>query len=153
MRRQAVTRPTPPSQTDSTEAPVGEPTGAPSSSSSSVFDAAQRDFSRGNYQLAIAGYEEFLQLDPDSDRADEAQYWIGESYYSLGDMDRAIEELLKVRDLYHEGNAVPKATLKLGYAFLRKGDTATARRYFETVVSEYPNSDEAKLAQDKLSGL
>jgi tol-pal system protein YbgF len=120
------------------------------STPAALLDAAQRDFARGNYQLAVSGYEEYLETAPESDMADDAQYWIGESYYSLEDFDRAIQEFLKVRDIYPEGNMVAAATLKIGYAFLRKGDCATARRYFETVINEYPDSNEAALARDKL---
>jgi tol-pal system protein YbgF len=118
-----------------------------------LYDAAYRDFTRGNYQLAIAGFGDFLRYYPDSDLADNAQYWIGESRFALGELDAAVQDFLKVRDLYPDGNKVAGATLKIGYAFLRKGDSATARRYFETVIREYPDSDEAKFAQDKLATL
>ena len=129
--------------------------GSPSTGDSprNLFDAAQRDFNRGNYQLAIAGFDDFLKLAPESQLADNAQYWKGECYYSLGDMDRAIQELLKVRDIYPKGDAVAEATLKVGYAFLRNEDPATAKRYFETVTREFPSSEEATLAQEKLDSL
>ena len=117
------------------------------------FDAAKRDFSRGNYQLAVAGFNEALAADPRGELADDAQYWKGESYYSLGDVDRAIQELLRVRDVYPDGNMVAAATFKLGLAFMRKEDPATARRWLETVVREYPGTSEASLAQDKLKSL
>ncbi len=65
-------------------------------------------------------------------------------------MDRAIQEFLKVRDVYPDGDKVASATLKIGYAFLRKEDPATAGRYFETVVREFPGTSEATLAKDKL---
>jgi tol-pal system protein YbgF len=154
MQRRSAERPPPSSLADTLGAPAGEPApGAGPSSSASVYEAARKDFSRGNYQLAVAGFEEYLKVAPESVQADDAQYWIGESYYSLGEMDRAVEELLKVRDLYPDGDMVAKATLKLAYAFLRKEDTATARRYFETVISEFPDSEEADLARDKLDSL
>ncbi len=125
----------------------------PPASATELYDAAYRDWSRGNYQLAVAGFEDLLKYYPQSDRADNAQFYIGESYFALGDLDRAIQEYLKVRDLYPDGNKRPAATLKLGYAFLRKGDSATARKYFETVMREYPDSPEARLAKDKLDSL
>ena len=131
----------------------GTPGGAVEGAEGSLYAAAQRDFYRGNYQLAMAGFNDFLAQFPKSDRADNAQYWIGESYYSLSDMDQAIQEFLKVRDLFPEGNKVAAATLKIGYAFLRKEDSATARRYFETVCREFPGTDECSLAGEKLEGL
>lgn len=117
------------------------------------FDAAKRDFSRGNYTIAIAGFDEVLALDARGALADDSQYWKGEAYYSLGQVDTAIQELLRVRDVYPESNLVCAATYKVGLAFLRKKDEATAKRYFETVVRECPNSAEASGAKDKLKGL
>jgi tol-pal system protein YbgF len=118
-----------------------------------LYDAAYRDVTRGNYQLAITGMQDFLRNYSDHDLADNAQYWIGECHYGLGDLDQAVLEFLKVRDLYPQGDKVAAATLKAAYAFLRKGDGATARRYFDAVVREYPNSNEADLARDKLKSL
>lgn len=117
------------------------------------YDAAKRDFSRGNYSMAIVGFDAVLSQDPKGALADDAQYWKGEAYYSLGQIDRATQELLKVRDLYADSKMVCAATYKVGLAFLRKEDEPTAKRYFETVVRECPNSPEAEGAQDKLKGL
>jgi tol-pal system protein YbgF len=122
-------------------------------SPAATLEAARRDFARGNYQLAVSGFEEYLRLAPESDEADEAQYELANSYYSLGDMDQAIPQFIKVRDLYDGSDSVPAATLKLGYCFLRTGDEATARRYFQMVLTEFPDSEEAPLARDKLATL
>lgn len=131
----------------------GDATAAAALPEGELYDAAQQDYYRGNYQLALAGFEEYLRNYPDTDLADNAQYWIAECYYGLGDLDRSVQEYLKVRDLYPESNKLSAATLKIGYAFLRKGDKATARRYFETVLREFPDTQEAELARDKLAGL
>ncbi len=144
----------PPASADSLGgAGASTPETRPAGGENEVYDAAYRDYSRGNYQLAVAGFQDFLKSYPQSDRADNAQYWLGECYFALGDLDRAVQELLKVRDMYPEGNKVCAATLKVGYAFLRKADNPTARRYFESVVRECPGTDEARLAQDKLASL
>ena len=118
-----------------------------------VYDAAYRDFSRGDYQLAAQGFEDFVTQFPRSDLADDAQYWLGECYYAVDELDQAVNEFLKVRDRYPEADKVPRATLKTGYAFLRKGDSATARRYFQALVREFPRSNEADLAREKLQSL
>jgi tol-pal system protein YbgF len=127
--------------------------GVPPSDPQAVFDAANRDYAKGNYELAAAGFQEYLKEAPDSPQADDAQYWIGECYYGLQQWDRAVQEFLKVRDLYSGGDKVAAATYKIGLTFIRKNDNATARRYLETVVREFPGSEEARLAQDKLKTL
>lgn len=150
MQRRDTRPPTPPDTTQATKAGSAAPPGA---SAEALFETAQRDYARGNYQLAIAGFQDYLSQAPESDRADNAQYWVGECYYSLGDLDRAVQEFLKVRDLYPASDAVCIATYKIGLAFVRKNDTATAKRYFETVTRECPDTSEAGLAKDKLQTL
>jgi len=154
MRREiGGTEGTPAPPDTSTMGGVFFPPASNQGSPGEILEAARRDFARGNYQLAISGYEDYLRLAPESDQADEAQYELANSYYSLGDMDQAIPAFIKVRDLYDGSNSVPAATLKLGYCFLRTGDEATARRYFEMVLTEFPDSEEAPLARDKLASL
>jgi tol-pal system protein YbgF len=125
----------------------------PAGTAVELYEAARRDLLSGKYDLAIMGFQDMLRAYPDSDRSDNAQYWIGEAYYSQGNLDQAIQEFLKVRDLFPESDKVAAATLKTGYCFLRKGDAATARRYFETVTREFPTEDEARLAQEKLDSI
>ena len=57
-----------------------------------------------------------------SDLADNAQYWIGEAYYSSGDYNRAIIELNEVLLKYPQGDQVPGALLALATAFANSGD-------------------------------
>jgi tol-pal system protein YbgF len=155
MRRQIKVNP-PPSPSDTTATGAVQPPFPGQTSPGAAADvlaAARQDFARGNYQLAISGFEEYLRLDPEGEQADDAQYELANSYFSLGDMDQAIPQFIKVRDLYDGSDSVPAATLKLGYCFLRTGDEATARRYFEMVLTEFPDSEEAPLARDKLATL
>lgn len=118
-----------------------------------IYDQAFLDQGRGNYTLAILGFREFLRHMPDSDLADNAQYWVGEAFYAQRDFEQAVQEFLKVPDAYPKGDKVPAALLKIGYSFIQIGDKAAARRYLNQVVEEYPNSEEATLAKSKLRSL
>jgi tol-pal system protein YbgF len=144
---------TPPPATSGSGDTTTSGTGGDAADIQASYDAAKRDFSRGNYSMAIAGFDAVLTQDPRNSLADDAQYWKGEAYYSLGEIDRAIQELLKVRDQYPDSNTLCAATYKVGLAFLRKQDEPTAKRYFDTVVRECPNSPEADGAKDKIKGL
>jgi len=129
------------------------PLGPPPARANDLYDAAYRDFSRGNYDLAIEGFRELLKYYPNMNLSDNAQYWIGECYYGLNKLDDALVEFLKVRDLFPDADKVPAATLKIGYTYLRKGDQEAAGRYFRIVVRDFPDSDEADLARDKLDSM
>ena len=70
---------------DSTAAPLGPPP----ATANDLYDAAYRDFSRGNYDLAIEGFRELLKYYPNMNLSDNAQYWIGECYYGLNKLSDA----------------------------------------------------------------
>jgi tol-pal system protein YbgF len=118
-----------------------------------VYDAAYLDVTRGNYSLAIDGFEEYLRNFPDTDLADNAQYWIGECYYAQRDYFKAIEEFGKVLDLYPRGDKVPAAMVKLGISYIEVRDRASAKKMLNQVVDLYPHTDEAALARERLATL
>src|SRR5712691_4478273 len=61
-----------------------------------LFAAAYGDYSRGNYDLAISEFRQYVETYPTSEMADNAQYWIGECYYGKKQLNQAIAEFNKV---------------------------------------------------------
>src|SRR5262245_51187714 len=62
-----------------------------------LFAAAYSDYSRGNYDLALSEFKQYVEIYPSSELADNAQYWIGEILYTQKKMPEAIAEFEKVR--------------------------------------------------------
>ncbi len=118
-----------------------------------MYDAAYYDFTRGKYEIAVAGFEDFIRQFPDSDNSDNARYWVGECYYSMGDFGRAETEFGRVLSEYPDGNKVPAAAYKLGMVSLAQSRPADARRAFGEVVAKYPGTNEARLAADRLRAM
>ncbi len=118
-----------------------------------MYDTAFLDMTRGKYELAIEGFQSFIESTDNSQLLDNAQYWIGECHYALGDLRRAIEEFEKVIDNYPRGNKIPSALFKIGKCYFELGDTDAARRYFKSVVDGYPRSEEADLSKGYLAEL
>lgn len=98
-------------------------------------------------------FQEFLRRFPTSPLADDAQYGIGETYYQEKRYDKAILEFDKVVINYAKGDKVPSALLKQGFAFLALGDKESAKQLLTQLVTEFPNSEEAKTARSRLSNL
>ncbi len=122
--------------------------------------AAQRDYENAwkrlrerDYRGAIEQFKQFVERYADSNLADNAQYWIGESYYALQDFDEAILEFDLVRRKYPGSDKVPAAWLKIGYAFAELGNRADARLVLQEVINRYPRSKEAEKAQEKIRAL
>jgi tol-pal system protein YbgF len=118
-----------------------------------LYNTAYLDFTRGKYDVAISEFRRYLESFSQSDNADNAQYWIGECFYSLGKLDSAEAGFRQVMMAYPRGNKVPAAEYKLGLVYLAQDRKPEAKNQLRKVVKEYPGSNEAKLAQDRLRTL
>ncbi len=118
-----------------------------------IYDAAYLDLNRGNYSLALLEFRDFLSKAPDSELADNAQYWIGECYYAQRDFKTAITEFSKVESDYPKGDKVPAAMLKVAYSQLQLDDRAAARASMRDLIRRFPKSDEATQARAKLPSI
>ncbi|HEX7190376.1 MAG TPA: tol-pal system protein YbgF [Thermoanaerobaculia bacterium] len=118
-----------------------------------TYQNAYRDYQKGNYDLAIAGFKEFIQKYPDSDLADNAAYWIGESLYSQKKYRESIAQFDSVVNDYPKSEKVPSALLKKGYAYISLGEKAQGIVQLQYVVHEHPKSSEAAKAREELKKL
>ena len=126
---------------------------APSIDPTQTYQAAYRDYQRGNFDLAIEGFRDFIAAAPSSDMADNASYWIGESLFSQKKYREAIEQFDAVVNRYPKSDKVPGALLKKGYAYINVGERAQGVVQLQYVLHEHPKSQEASLARQKLKQL
>ncbi|HET9253156.1 MAG TPA: tol-pal system protein YbgF [Candidatus Eisenbacteria bacterium] len=116
-----------------------------------LYQAAYTDIAAGRYQLGREAFQTYLKQFPDTEVADNAQYWIGESYYASGEFAPAIEEFQKVVKEYPKGDKVPAAMLKVGLSQSRLKQTAEANKTYRALVQRYPKSPEAAMARERLA--
>ncbi len=142
---------------ESTQKPVAVvPPGTPEmepSSENEIYQSAKQAFDQGDSEAARQGFEEFIKRYPKSKNADNAQFWIGEIYYREKWYEKAILEYQNVIEKYPNANKVPAALLKQGLAFSNIGDKANAKLILEELSRKYPQSNEAKVAAEKLKAL
>ncbi len=116
-----------------------------------LYKAAYLDLTRGDYKMAIKGFEEFLARYPKTARSDNALYWIGECHYTQKDYAKSqaiYERLLKD---YPDSEKIAAAKYKLGMSLFNQKLKTKAKQYFQDVVKDYPGTDEAKQAADMLA--
>jgi tol-pal system protein YbgF len=118
-----------------------------------MFDTAQADYAAGQWSLAISGFEQFIRSFASSDRADDAQFYIGESFQLDGKFKEAVAAYEKVIADYPSGDRVPQALYKRGVALSLLGENDRARESFQQVIRNYPQSEVAVLAKQVLDGL
>lgn len=151
VARAAAAAPTslPPSGSELTVQP---PT-APSEDPMQTYQSAYRDFQRGNYDLAIAGFRDFAARNPNSELSGNAAYWIGESLYSQKKYREAIQQFDSVVTKYPRSDKVAGALLKKGYSYIALGEKSQGIVQLQYVVHEHSTSPEAALARQKLKSL
>lgn len=118
-----------------------------------LYDDSLALYRNGKYEDAVLGFKDFLKKYPKSDLADNAQFWIGESYFSLRQYEQAILAYNDVIKRYPKGNKVANALLKQSLAFIEINDKTSARLLLRKIMKEHPNSSEAKIASKKMESL
>ena len=118
-----------------------------------LYQSAYRDYQRGNFDLAIGGFADFVKQNPNSDLADNAAYWIGECLFSQKKYQEAIAQFDGVVTKFPHSDKVPGALLKKGYAYISLGEKAQGIVQLQYVVHEHPSSQEASLARQRLRQL
>ena len=117
------------------------------------YVAAKQAFDQEDFEAARSGFESIINDFPNSEHADNAQFWIGEIYYREKWYEKAILEYQKVIENYPKGNKVPASLLKQGFAFISLGDKANARLILKELSKKFPDSNEGKIALQKLKEL
>lgn len=105
-----------------------------------------------NYREALSAFARLLATDDRNSLSDNAQYWIGECYYGLGNYNQAVAEFQKVLS-FARSNKSDAALLKLGLCYIRLGDRSQARSEFEQLIANFPNSEFVDKARTFLNRL
>jgi TolA-binding protein len=138
---------------------------APGTQASDLYQTAYIDFTRGHYNLAIAAFREFIRLHPGTGLAEKAQYWIGESHFSLArthqargeseravqELERAVQEFRRVVIAYPRGDRVPAALYKEALALAELGQPRLAEARLQFLLDQFPSTEEAARAKDELA--
>jgi tol-pal system protein YbgF len=145
-----------PASNPSTPAPTGGP-GAPGAppvpDADSLYTQGLSYYNGGQYDLSIQSFQDYLKYYKDTDRASNAQFYIGECYYSQQDYKRAIEAYDACSEKYPAGNKAAAAQLKKGFSLLALDQKTAGIRELRSLVQRFPDSHEADLARQRLKKL
>jgi tol-pal system protein YbgF len=117
------------------------------------YQAALELLRQGRYPQAEAGFKQYLADFPDGELADNAQYWLAETYYVNREFETALEAFNQVLEQYPNSRKTPDAMLKAGFCKAELGRKDDARATLESVVEQYPDSTAARLASQRLDRL
>jgi tol-pal system protein YbgF len=109
-------------------------------------------YRKGEWSDCIDRFRNFLQTYPSSAYADDAAFWLADSYFKQGDYKTAILRFDDVVTTYPDGNQAAEALFRQGESLQRLGPGfgKAAGKAFERVVKEYPQSARADDAKHQL---
>jgi len=110
-------------------------------------------FKKKDFHACQVRWRKFLTRCSHNKLAGNAQFWLAETYYKMGDYEKSILEYDKVRSNYPESVKVPDAMLKTGYAMAELGMIDGAREILNDLISYYPKSSQAEWARNRLRRL
>jgi tol-pal system protein YbgF len=116
-----------------------------------LYSQAYADFAKGNYDLAMQGFAEYLRAYPGTDFADNAQYWIGECQYGKKLYPEAIDAWNLLLKDFPSSDKLPDARVKKGMALERLGRRSQALVEYRFVVDRFPTSQAARIARERLN--
>jgi tol-pal system protein YbgF len=126
--------------------------GGGSASADQMYEASLAQLRRGSLSTARLGLREMIRLHPTSARIPDALYFIGQSFASENP-DSAAAYYGEVVEKHTASPRAASALYNLGLLAERRKDNAAARTSYQRVAEQYPQSDEAALARDRLKAL
>lgn len=120
---------------------------------STLFSLAYSDFTRRRYETAAKGFQTYLEKYGDTEKAAEAQFYVGECHFAEQRWTEAVDAYDKVLVRHSTSTIVPAAYLQKGMALENLGKTSEALSVYDTVVRKFPYRREANTAQSRLDAL
>ena len=115
-----------------------------------LFTIAYSDFTSGRFDLALAGFTDFIARYPASDRAPQAEYWAAECHYALKDYDTAQAAYAAYLKAHPDGDRLCAVLYKMGLIFERQGRQQHRTAVWKKLLSQCPQSEEARAAQSRM---
>ncbi|MEO0575286.1 MAG: tol-pal system protein YbgF [Pseudomonadota bacterium] len=125
----------------------------PNGSDRENYQAAFELLKEGRYDQSAKAFEQFLVAYPASELADNAQYWLAESFYVSQKFAEALPVFSTVIEQYPASRKVPDALLKIGYCNFELKRWDQAQVALQRVVEDYPETTAARLASKRLDQL
>jgi len=86
-----------------------------------------------------------------ADEKEQARFLLAESYYKTGKLREAALKYNDFLDGKPSKKNLPLAKMRMGDCFKQLGDAATAKVYYEELIRDFPDSDEAARAKKRLA--
>ncbi len=125
-------------------------TSEPKQRGEEIYSVALIDLNRGKYDLAIMGFESYLEQFADGPRADDARYNIGEALLAKSDYAEAAISYLAVTRKWPKSDLVPSAIYKAARCYEKLDQVDMAKNYYRQLIDGHSGTAEAELAGKRM---
>jgi len=108
-----------------------------------LYQSAYGHVLAGDYQVAEREFRDYLDIFPNSEKAADANFWLGEAQYSQGNYNDAAKTFLNAHQTYGKSKKAPEMLLKLGMSLAALDNRETACATLREVTKRYPNASKA----------
>src|SRR5262245_22977156 len=124
--------------------------GKPSANSSpeDLWRLGSQAFEAGRYNDAIEIFKRLVQTYPTHEKADDAQYFRGQSYTNLKDWDHAIGAYQQLVEKYPDSSLADDGLYFAAAAAAQLKNCTEARTYLNLIKTKYPKSNVTKQAAE-----
>ncbi len=112
----------------------------PDGSVDEQYNYARSFLLRRDFDNAEVALQEFVERNPESPLAGNAQYWLGETHYVRDDFQRAARTFAEGYQTYPDSSKAPDNLLKLGLSLANLERTEDACLTLSKLQSEYPDA-------------
>ena len=125
----------------------------PGVTSESLYSNAMRDKDSGNYDIAQQEYMDYLKFYATSEMAPNAQYYVGEIYYTRKDYENALQAFDAVLERFSDNNKTLDAMYMKGRTLFQMGEKTKAAAEFRVVYGRAPRSEMGAKAKAQLASM
>lgn len=104
------------------------------------YDRAYSSILSGDYAAAETGFKKFITDFPGDPRAADAQYWLGESYFSRHQYRDAATSYLATYKNHPTSQKAPDSLFKLGLSLEGLGETSAACATYGELTKKFPKA-------------
>lgn len=117
------------------------------------YDEALARLRAADFAGGAASLNGFLKRYPQTGYMESAHYWLGNAHYSLRDYKEAVRAFRSLVDRAPDHQRTPEALLSIANCQSELKDNDASRRTLEQLVKQYPQTEAAQAARDRLLAL
>lgn len=115
-----------------------------------AYESALGLFKAGKYKEAAVAFDKFTKTYPESEQAPAAQFWLGNSYYAVGDCKQVISSQQKLLAKWPKNGRAPDAMANIANCQAELGQKAESQKTLKDLVAKYPDSKAAGAAKQQI---